>query len=142
MASIFFFGLQLGKRFRIMTEFYGYFTLLRKQKATIASALASSVIIQAMNFFMVIFLAWRMGLQVSLLQLAVFLPIVITISSLPISISGIGVREGAFVILLGLIGVQPEAATSLSLSWFFSVVMGSLPGLAFYVLHDRQQKKG
>ncbi|NJD55288.1 MAG: flippase-like domain-containing protein [Nitrospirae bacterium] len=142
MASIFFFGLQLGKRFRVMTEFYDYFSLLRKQKTTIVSALASSVIIQVMNFFMVIVLAWRMGLQVPLLQLAVFLPIVITISSLPISISGLGVREGAFVILLGLIGIRPEAATSLSLSWFFSVVMGSLPGLAFYIFHDRRQKKG
>ncbi|HYQ47978.1 MAG TPA: lysylphosphatidylglycerol synthase transmembrane domain-containing protein [Thermodesulfovibrionales bacterium] len=141
MVSIFFFGLQLGKRFRVMTEFYDYFSLLRGQKAMIGSALALSAIIQVMNFFMVIMLAWRMELQVSLLQLAVFLPIVITVSSLPISISGIGVREGAFVILLGLIGIRAEAATSLSLSWFFSVVMGSFPGLAFYMFYDRQKTK-
>ena len=141
VASILFFSLQLGKRFRIMTEFYDYFSLLRERKGTLASALALSVIIQFLNFFMVILLAWRMGLPVSMLQFAVFLPIVITISSLPISISGLGVREGAFVILLGLISVSPEAATSLSLSWFFSVVIGSLPGLAFYVFHDREQEK-
>ena len=141
VASILFFSLQLGKRFRIMTEFYDYFPLLRERKGTIASAFALSAIIQFMNFFMVILLAWRMGLPVSLLQFAVFLPIVITVSSLPISISGIGVREGAFVILLGLIGVSPEAATSLSLSWFFSVVIGSLPGLAFYVFYDRERKE-
>ena len=140
-ASIFFFGLQLGKRFRVMTEFYDYFSLLKERKGTIASALAFSVVIQVMNFFMVIILVWRMGLQVSLLQLAVFLPIVITVSSLPISISGLGVREGAFVILLGLIGIGPEAATSLSLSWFFSTVLGSLPGLLFYFFHDRDRKK-
>jgi len=142
VASILFFSLQLGKRFRIMTDFYDYFSLLRERKGTIASAFALSVIIQFMNFIMVIMLAWRMGLPVSLLQLAVFLPIVVTISSLPISISGLGVREGAFVILLGLINIRPEAATSLSLSWFFSVVIGSLPGLAFYVFHDRERKKG
>lgn len=142
VASILFFSLQLGKRFRIMSDFYDYFPLLRERKGTIASAFAFSVIIQFMNFFMVIMLAWRMGLPVSLLQLAVFLPIVVTISSLPISISGIGVREGTFVILLGLINVRPEAATSLSLSWFFSVVLGSLPGLAFYFFYDRERKKG
>jgi uncharacterized membrane protein YbhN (UPF0104 family) len=140
LASIFFFGLQLGRRFRVMTEFYDYFSLLRKQKGALASAFAFSVIIQSLNFFMVIILAWRMGLQVSLLQLAVFLPIVITISSLPISISGLGVREGAFVILLGLINIKPEAATSLSLSWFFSVVLGSLPGIAFYFFYDKNRK--
>jgi uncharacterized membrane protein YbhN (UPF0104 family) len=141
VASIGFFGLQLGKRFRVMTEFYDYFSLLRKRKGAIVSALSASVIIQFMNFFMVVILAWRMGLQVSLLQLAVFLPIVITLSSLPISISGLGVREGSFVILLGLIGIRPEAATSLSLAWFFSTVLGSLPGLMFYVLQDRARKK-
>jgi uncharacterized membrane protein YbhN (UPF0104 family) len=141
VASIFFFGLRLGKRFRVMTEFYDYFSLLRKRKGAIVSALSASVIIQFMNFFMVIILAWRMDLQVSLLQLAVFLPIVITLSSLPISISGLGVREGSFVILLGLIGIGSEAATSLSLAWFFSTVLGSLPGLMFYILQDRARKK-
>ena len=141
IASILFFGLQLGKRFRVMTEFYDYFSLMKKQKGTILSALVASVVIQFMNFFMVIVLAWRMGMQVSLLQLAVFLPIVISVSSLPISIAGIGVREGSFVILLGLIGIRPEAATSLSLAWFFSTLLGSLPGLLFYVFQDRERKK-
>jgi uncharacterized membrane protein YbhN (UPF0104 family) len=140
VGSILFFMLQLGRRFRVMTEFYDYFSLLRKRKKTIATAFAVSIAIQFMNFFMVILLALGMGAQVSLLQLAVFLPIVITISSLPISISGIGVREGSFVILLGFIGISPEAATSLSLAWFFSVIMGSLPGLVFYVLHGRKKE--
>ncbi len=137
MASVAFFNLRLGKRFQTMAEFYDYFFLLRARKGTIAAAIALSLVIQALNVFMVIILAWRMGLNVSLLQLAAFLPIVITVSSLPISISGIGVREGAFVILLGLLGIRPEAATSLSLAWFFSVVLGSLPGLAFYTVQGR-----
>jgi hypothetical protein len=141
VVSILFFGLQLGRRFRVMTEFYDYFSLLKARKAAITNALAVSAIIQFMNFIIVLILAWRMGARVSLLQLSVFLPIVITLSSLPISISGIGVREVSFVILLGLIGIRPEVATSLSLAWFFSVFMGSLPGLAFYVLHDRRQGK-
>ena len=140
-ASILFFGLQLGRRFRVMTEFYDYFSLLKARKAAITNALAVSAIIQFMNFIIVLILAWRMGARVSLLQLSVFLPIVITLSSLPISISGIGVREVSFVILLGLIDIRPEVATSLSLAWFFSVFLGSIPGLAFYVLHDRRQGK-
>jgi hypothetical protein len=57
---------------------------------------------------------------------------------IPISISGLGVREGSFVILLGLIGVRSEIATSLSLAWFFSVFIGSLPGLAIYFARSRK----
>ena len=37
---------------------------------------------------------------------------------IPISISGFGVREGAFVLFFGLIGVKPEVAAAISLSWF------------------------
>jgi len=140
VSSALFFGLQLGRRFRIMTEFYNYFSIIRERRGIIAKAFIISAVIQFMNFFIVLLLARRIGTEVSLLHLAVLLPIVITAASLPISISGIGVREGAFVLLLGLVGVTPEAATSLSLAWFFSVFMGSLPGLVFYMLHFRKQE--
>jgi glycosyltransferase 2 family protein len=139
IGSILFFTLRLGRRFRLMTEFYDYFAGLKKRRSAIAAALSISMLIQLIMLLLVLLLARSLGIPVSLLQLSVFMPIIITISSLPISISGIGIREGSFVILLGLIGVRPEAATSLSLAYFFSIFIGSLPGLAFYLLHGRQQ---
>lgn len=132
IGSILFFGLQLGKRFRGVSEFYEYFTTLKTQKGTIVKAVLISLLIQFLNFSIVIVLAAGMGAKIPLLLLFVFLPIIITITTIPVSISGLGVREGAFVILLGLIGVKPEIATSLSLAWFFSVFVGSIPGLAIY----------
>ena len=139
IGSILFFGLRLGKRLRLMTGIYDYFSVIIQQRAVIVKTLLLSVGIQLLNFVSVIILAYGMGEEISLLLLAVFLPIVITIVALPISISGLGVREGAFVILLGLIHISPEAATSLSLAWFFSIFAGSLPGLVFYFLHDQQK---
>ena len=139
IGSILFFGLQIGKRFKLMTGIYEYFFVIKQQRAVIVKTLLLSVGIQLLNFVSVIILASRMGEDISLLLLAVFLPIVTTIVALPISISGLGVREGAFVILLGLIHISPEAATSLSLAWFFSIFVGSLPGLVFYFFHDRQK---
>jgi uncharacterized membrane protein YbhN (UPF0104 family) len=139
IGSILFFWLRLGKRFKLMTGIYEYFSIIRQQRAVIVKALLLSVGVQLLNFVSVIILASRMGEEISLLLLAVFLPIVTTIVALPISISGLGVREGAFVILLGLIHISPEAATSLSLAWFFSIFVGSLPGLVFYFFHDRQK---
>lgn len=140
IGSILFFGLQLGKRFRLMTDIYEYISILRAQRGVILKAILLSVGIQMMGFLSVLMLASKMGENISLLLLAVFLPIVTTIVSIPISISGLGLREGAFVILLGLIGIEPEAATSLSLAWFFSTFVGSLPGLVFYFLHDRPKE--
>jgi len=135
VGSILFFGLQVGRRFRVVSEFYDYFTGLRGRLDIIAKTVAISCLIQVMGFVAVALLARAMGEHIPFLTLFVFLPIIITITTIPISISGLGLREGAFVVLLGLIGVRPEVATSLSLSWFFSTFIGSLPGLFAYMRH-------
>jgi uncharacterized membrane protein YbhN (UPF0104 family) len=137
-GSILFFGLQIGRKFRGIAEFYEYFSLLKTQRGTIIKAVLISFIVQFVNFSIVVILAARMGEKIPLLLLLVFLPIVITITTIPISISGLGLREGAFVILLGLIGVRPETATSLSLAYFFSFFAGSIPGIAFYFALTRK----
>ena len=132
VGSILFFVLQVGKRFRGMSEFYEYFADLKTKKGTVVKAVLISFLVQFLNFFIVVILAAGMGENIPLLLLFVFLPIIITVTTIPVSISGLGVREGAFVILLGLINIRPEIATSLSLAWFFSVFIGSIPGLAIY----------
>lgn len=138
-GSILFFVLKLGSRFRFMSDIYEYMLLFRSRKLLIFKAIAMSAVIQILGFIAVLILASKMGEHISLLLLAVFLPIVLTVVAMPISISGLGLREGAFVILLGLIGIDPEIATSLSLAWFFSTFVGCLPGLVFYIFHSRQK---
>ncbi|MDA8241765.1 MAG: lysylphosphatidylglycerol synthase transmembrane domain-containing protein [Nitrospiraceae bacterium] len=133
VGSFLFFGLRLGRRFTTMSEFYEYFVLLKSRKVVIAKAVLMSLCVQIMGFSAVALLASAMGEDIPIFLLFVFLPIIITVTTVPISISGLGVREGAFVLLLGLIGIRPELATSLSLSWFFSSFLGSLPGLAAYI---------
>ena len=138
VGSFLFFGLQLGRRFRTVSEFYDYFGTLWRKPGVMLKAVLISGLIQLTGFLAVAILARAMGTQIPLLTLFVFLPIIITITTVPISISGLGVREGAFVVLLGLIGVRSEAATSLSLAWFFSSFVGSLPGLVAYIRHTNE----
>jgi len=140
IGSVLFFGLQLGKRFRTVSEFYEYFVSLKARKDIIAKAVVLSMLIQFLGFAAVAVLASALGEKIPYLLLFVFLPIIITITTLPISISGLGVREGAFVLLLGLIGIKPAVATSISLSWFFSTFVGSIPGLAAYLRQTGKTK--
>lgn len=140
-GSILFFRLRLGGRLRGLADFYGYLSSLRTRKDAVVKALLLSFIIQGLNFLMVVVLAWGIGVEIPILVLSVFLPIVITITSLPISISGLGVREGSFVILLGMIGIRPEAATSISLAWFLSFLVGSLPGVVMYFVQSRPARE-
>lgn len=60
---------------------------------------------------------------------------------LPVSIGGLGIREGAFVALLLIFGVQPEVTFVISLSSFFLSTM--IPGIAGGILSitSKQQKK-
>lgn len=73
-------------------------------------------------------LAKGLGIDVTLLDCIVLVPPVLLILTLPISIGGWGVREGAMVWGFGLVGVANEAALALSLLFGVLVLIVSLPG--------------
>ena len=138
-ASLLIFGLRIGQRIRFLSEFYTYFHLYRLQKEIIGKTFALSLIIQFSGILAVYILARGLHQQVPLLAFFVFLPIIILLTVIPVSISGLGVREGACVLLFGFIGVEPSAATAISLSWFVSVAAGSLVGLVEYLRYKREE---
>jgi hypothetical protein len=53
---------------------------------------------------------------------------------LPISLSGVGPREAAYVYLIGLFGLSREVALTFGLMWFSVVLVNGLLGGLFYVL--------
>jgi hypothetical protein len=66
------------------------------------------------------------------------LPLVLFATIIPISIAGFGVREGAFVALLGEAGVSSADAVLLSLATVASLAIASLPGgVLMIVRHER-----
>jgi uncharacterized membrane protein YbhN (UPF0104 family) len=137
-GSIGFFRLRVGSGVKILREFYSFFDAYKKIKETspvIIKTLLLSGIIQLMGMFSVYLITAGLNAPVPLLSILLFIPIIVTVSMLPLSISGLGIREAGFVILFGKIGIRPEVAMSISLLWFISVVLGSLPGLLFYVLY-------
>lgn len=142
IASFLLFGLRLGKSIKIVSGFYDYFHAYRHQKTIIGKALLISVIVQLSNIFAVYILALGLGEHISFIVCLIFLPLIILFTMLPISISGLGVRESAFVVLFGLIGIKPEIATALSLSWFISSAIGSLVGLVEYMRYKREKETG
>ena len=73
-------------------------------------------------------LALGMNLDVTWLDCMALVPPVILVTTLPISIAGWGVREGAMVVAFGFIGVADHHALVLSLLFGLVVVVVSLPG--------------
>ncbi len=133
IVSLLVFGLRIGKRFSALRGFYEYFLGLRRSPGRLLKAYIISIINQLTVATTVYIMAKGLGAPLSLIECFLFVPIIITIMTVPISISGLGLREGAFVMLLGLIGISPEMATSISFAWFLSYVFASLSGLPVYL---------
>lgn len=66
--------------------------------------------------------------QLGLLDIFSVMPIVAVITAIPISISGIGLRESLFVSLLAPFGVTAAVATLVSVAGFLINTVGSLAG--------------
>ncbi len=132
-ASILFFVLKLGSRFTFVNKVYQYFDFYRSKGRVLVETFLYSVVVQLLGILSVYVLSRGLSLEISFLPFLVFVPIAITISLIPLSISGLGFREGAFVVLFATVGVPSESSMTLSLLWFLSMVAGSMWGLVEYL---------
>ncbi|HXG48480.1 MAG TPA: lysylphosphatidylglycerol synthase transmembrane domain-containing protein [Methylomirabilota bacterium] len=97
----------------------------------VLKALGLSMLLNAVCVLQFIVLARGLGLSIAPIELFVVVPIVICLAALPITPSGLGVRENLFVQILHTLGVHPTDALSLSLlayggSLFWSLVGGGV----------------
>ena len=82
-------------------------------------------------------LAAGLGLGIPLATLFAFTTAALLMAMLPISFGGWGVREIAFVYLLGAAGVSAEAALSLSIAFgLLRVLVGAIGGLIWLLTND------
>jgi hypothetical protein len=138
VGSLIFFRLRIGERFSAVSDFYDYFHNAIGNRASIVKAYLLSLLIQTLTIFSVYILAAGIGQPLTFTALFVFVPIIIVITMIPLSISGLGIRESAFVALFGLTGVSPEASMSISFLWFLSIASASLLGLIEYVRYRKR----
>lgn len=139
-------GLRLFRLDRIaklqdfVQKFLQSISTYRRNRILLVQALSISLAFQ----FMVIVIIWMMGLtlgfETGILPFAVFVPLITLIEALPISIYGLGVRDGAYVFFFTQVGVAKEAALSLALlylaiNFVYAAVFG---GTAFLTRGKRE----
>jgi glycosyltransferase 2 family protein len=81
-----------------------------------------------------------MGVPVSLAQCVIFTPMIFTVTMLPISLSGFGVREAAYWYFFSQVGVTQADAVAASLAFFVIVGISSLPGALLFSFKRTEQK--
>jgi len=114
---------------------------VRAPRQTMLCALYS-LGIALLSFAVADCLARALSIPVGLLPMAAAVAVAVCLSSLPISVGGHGVREGAFVLMFSILKILDESSrlaqdrTVLFSVLFFSVyAIWGLPGGLFYLLH-------
>jgi uncharacterized protein (TIRG00374 family) len=81
---------------------------------------------------------WALGrsldLEITVLDSVLLFPPVLLVSSLPVSIAGWGVREGAMVAAFGFVGVPADGALVLSILFGLAMIVVNLPGGALWLI--------
>lgn len=90
--------------------------------------LSLSILIQVVNVLILYILGQGLSIDLSFGLYFVFMPIVLLLSMLPISFAGWGVREGAMVAALAVVGVPAYQSLALSICFGLCLIFVSLPG--------------
>jgi len=100
-------------------------------------ALAWSVAVQLLGMFTLAWVGMAMGLAVPVPAYFVAVAIISTLTMLPLSINGVGIREGGLTVLLAAHGVSSEDGITLGLLWFLVIVVAGLMGGVVYLTRDK-----
>lgn len=115
----------LLKNFSFLKDFHAY--LMSFSKNQIVKAFLYSLAVQFIVILSVYIICLALDISVSFFELSIYLPLIILITTLPVSLSGIGVREWCFILFFGS-SVGQTKAVAISFLWFISVVLASLSG--------------
>jgi glycosyltransferase 2 family protein len=74
-----------------------------------------------------------LGIDLPWLELLMIITLISVITMLPVSVNGLGVREGCYIFFFNELGVPSEIAVSVSLLFFFLVTLSSLAGGLFWM---------
>jgi uncharacterized membrane protein YbhN (UPF0104 family) len=99
-----------------------------RRPGTLAFVAGLSFLLQGLVVVVTIFNAMALGLDVPLVFYFILIPLIAVATMIPVSLNGLGVREGAFVFFMAQVGVPEAQALSLALLWLMVLVASSAIG--------------
>lgn len=95
------------------------------------------MVVHGITISAVFMIARGVGADVAFVDIPIVVPIVMLVLTIPISLAGWGVREGAMVLLLGVSGVSGAEAAVISVGWGLTLLVSSIPGAYFFLVLRR-----
>lgn len=100
-----------------------------------------SLIAHLLAVFAVYLLAQGIGVNLTLSAALALIPVVILMSTLPISLAGWGVREGAMIAALQYADIDPSKSLALSILFGLSILAVSSLGGMLWLIKERKQRE-
>jgi len=117
-----------------------YFTYFNKNETfkplrfpQVLKPLSLGLIIQILFVFQFFFLGKALRLPLYASTYFVIIPVISFLAALPLSISGLGVREGTLSYFLHLMNYPVEYGVSIGLLAYSLILISALPGIFFYL---------
>lgn len=123
-----------GKTGQKIAALVDAFLAFRGERATLFSALILSFLLQINVVVHYYLIGLSMDFDISLLSYFLIIPVVTIVLMLPISINGIGVREGIFALFLAGYGIAKAESVAFVWIGFAMVLVQSVLGGVLYIL--------
>ena len=124
-----------------MKSFYLAIVDYINKKEVLFKSMFWSVIFQLIAITSIYFFLLSVNINIDFSLLILIVPMITIISLLPIGINGIGLREGSFVFLFSLVGVNKSDAFVVSLFYRVCTLLPSILGGIFYSFHKNVVEK-
>ncbi len=106
-----------------------------RHHGALANVYVSSVAVQLLRIVQAYCLGVAMGIDASIGIYIAFIPLILLVMLLPVTVNGIGTSQAAFVWFFGSAGVARADAFALSVLFVALGIVGNLPGGVLYVLN-------
>jgi uncharacterized membrane protein YbhN (UPF0104 family) len=110
------------------------FRSYRTHWRALAAAGLLSLAVHLIQAWMHVVMGWALGLELPFSFCIIVYPLVGTFAAIPISLNGLGLREGGYLYLLAVIGIGTEKGVAFGLLLFLIVALDSLIGGLIFLL--------
>ena len=123
-------GHQLAVKLRLALRSY------RLHWRALLAAVLLSLTVHLIQAGMHTVMGYALGLEVPFSFCLIIYPLVGTFSAIPISLNGLGLREGGYIYLLAVIGIGTEQAIAFGILLFLIIALDSLIGGLVFLLQQ------
>ncbi|MCC7007334.1 MAG: flippase-like domain-containing protein [Acidobacteria bacterium] len=114
--------------------------LYRTEHRQLLLVLIASVAVQALRILQAWFLGLSLGVAAPLTAYIAFVPVILLVMLLPVTVNGLGTAQVAFVWAFAQVGVSSADAVALSVLFVGLGIVGNLPGGVLYLSAARTRR--